>query len=175
MSDRTSITKLPETDNNASNNYTPLNIHTPQFIHNNGLESIQDNHRLPSRDIAINSNDYTNDNQIKANYIPPVKNVKDYIKHSREDEYIQSRSHKLKKQIKLSFFQEFILLTILMFIFQMTIINSILHKYSTSLGIFEIDGQLNKTGMIFKSSLFSFIYMLIHTSQSLFIKWFQYL
>ena len=23
------------------NNYTPLNIHTPQFIHNNGLESIQ--------------------------------------------------------------------------------------------------------------------------------------
>ena len=30
-----------------------LNIHTPQFIHNNGLESIQDNHRLPSRDIAL--------------------------------------------------------------------------------------------------------------------------
>ena len=178
MGDRTNIKNLPETDNSnsPSTNYLPLDLHKPQF--SNNISDIQqpENHRLSSRDIAINPNDFTNDSQIKANYIPPVKNIKDYVRDYRENEFLSSRSHKSKNKITShkSFIQDFILLTSMCFIFQMSIINSTLHQYCNSLGIHEIDGQLNKKGMFFKSSIFSFIYLLVQSSHHFLFKCFQY-
>ena len=177
MTDRTNINNLPQTENTNSNIYSPLEVHPPPFTYNNNIfPQTQENHRLPSRDIAINPNDYTNDTQIKANYIPSSnKKVKDYIKNYRQDEYLHSRNHKLKKKEKLSFIQDFLLLVAIMFIFQMPIINSFIHKYCLCLGIYNIDGQLNNKGMLFKSSFMSIIYMMIQSSHTFLFKCFQYI
>ena len=154
MTDKTSIQNLPEMDHTLTNKYDPsYNPHYPP-----------ENHRLPSRDIIINPSDYNNDNQIKANYIPPVKKVKDYIKNYREDEYLQSRSHKRKKNMKLDLLHEFILLTLMMFIFQIPIVNTIIHTYCHSLGIHKLDGQFNNKGILFKASIFSFLYLCIEAN-----------
>ena len=133
MTDKTSIQYLPETENVSLTNYNP-STQTPQYMHN-----FPENHRLPSRDIAINPNDYINDNQIRANYIPPGKKIKDYLKNHREEEYLQSRLHQGKKTRKLLPYQDFILLSVMMFLFQMSIVNTTLHTYCHSLGIHELE------------------------------------
>ena len=175
MADRTSIKSLPESANSPSTSYIPLDLHRPQF--NDNIHQ-PENHRLSSRDIAVNPNDYTNDSQIKANYIaPPVKNIKDYVRNYRENEYLSSRSHKSKNKMNSnkSLFQDFILLVVLYFISQMSIIPLTLHKYGTYLGIHEVDGQLNNKGILLKSSIFSFIYLFIQSSNHYLIKCLQYI
>ena len=175
MADRTSIKSLPETENSPSTSYVPLDLHRHQF--NDNMQQ-PENHRLSSRDIAVNPNDYTNDSQIKANYIaPPVKNIKDYVRNYRENEYLSNRSHKSKNKTSSnkSLVQDFILLVALYFISQMSIISSTLHKYGSYLGIYETDGQLNNKGMLFKSSLFSFIYLFIQYCHPYLLKCLQYI
>lgn len=183
MNDSTLISDLPgtvETQKDATsvgNTYMPMNMHADPFGNNNSIKEIQpypredkrqspDNEiqRLPSRDIVMNTNMYTQDEEIKANYIPKVKNIKDYVRDYEEEEIERINKHKKEKNTKNMIenwvlrTQDLFLLVILYFISQMTIISNISRKYLISLGIFDLDGNLNNKGMLLKSIIFSAIY-----------------
>jgi hypothetical protein len=61
-------------------------------------------------------------------------------------------------------FQDVLLVAILFFISQMSIVNTILRQYFINLGIYDTDGNFNIKGMIFKSVIFSLIYGVIFKS-----------
>jgi len=178
MSDSTRISDLPNASstNDLGNTYIPMDMHPnpygntvqdlqpyPQQDRRQG--SLSEMQRLPSRDIAMDTNNYTNDEEIKANYIPqPSKNIKDYIKDYQEDESERIRNHNREKKQKnnadelISHFQEAFMIGILFFISQMWIVSTTMRKYCNNLGIYDFDGNLNVNGMIFKSVLFSSFY-----------------
>jgi hypothetical protein len=183
MKDSTLISDLPgptETQKDTTavgNTYMPMNMHADPFGNNNSIKEIQpypredkrqsgDNEiqRLPSRDIVMNTNIYTQDDEIKANYIPKVKNIKDYVRDYEEEESEKIKNHRKEKNTKnmienwMSKFQDLFLLAILYFISQMGIVSKISRIYLTNLGIFDIDGNLNNKGMVLKSIIFSMIY-----------------
>ena len=186
MNDSTLISDLPgnitetqKTVNNTNtigNTYMPMNMHSDPFG-NNSIKEIQpypredkrqtadqEIQRLPSRDIVMDTNMYTQDDEIKANYIPKVKNIKDYVRDYEEEESERINNHKKEKNAKnqienwMSIFQDFFLLAILYFISFMPIINTISYKYLIGLGIFHLDGNLNNRGIVLKSIIFSFVY-----------------
>lgn len=148
-----------------TNTYVPMNIHSSPYGFKNNIEVQQENlHRLPSRDIPNDQINYVQDECVKVNYIEGPKNMKDYIKDYKEEESERIRIHNLEKN-KLSRFdrtvselQEFVLIAIMYFISQMPIVSVIMKKYLTILGIFEIDGNLNLYGKIFKSCAFALFY-----------------
>lgn len=177
----------------GKNNYQPINMHPNPYgnetpdIHsipfpqkdfrdsrsktqNNELGE-QPHHRLPSRDIPMDTTIYSQDEEIKANRIPPSKKpMKDYIKKYEEDSEVVIKDHekgKYRRMIIDKIQSEFIvpfMIAILYFISNMTFISSIMYKYLAKLGIHNEDGTLNVYGMTFKSFLFGSIYWLfIHS------------
>jgi hypothetical protein len=175
MNDSTRISDLPDASstNDLGNTYIPMNMHSNPY--GNTVQDLQPYpqqdkrqdslQRLPSRDIAMQQNNYTNDEEIKANYIPqPSKNIKDYIKDYQEDESERIRNHNKEKNHKkdanemIFHFQEAFMIGVLFFISQMWIVSSTMRKYCNNLGIYDVDGNLNVNGMIFKSILFSSLY-----------------
>jgi len=181
MNDSTRISDLPQpimeqqNSSDTSNTYKALNIHSNPFGNgNNAINELQpyprqekkqeleiERQRLPSRDIEMNVNTYTQDEEITANFIPKPKNIKDYIKEHEKDEEERIINHKKEKDQKKNIydvftkFQEVLLIAILYFIFQMSIINRILRKHLTFLQIYDADGNFNLRGMIFKSVSFA--------------------
>ena len=177
----------------GKNNYQPINMHPNPYgnetpdIHsipfpqkdfrdsrsktqNNELGE-QQHHRLPSRDIPMDTTIYSQDEEIKANRIPPSKKpMKDYIKKYEEDSEVVIKDHEKGKYRRIiidKLQSEFIvpfMIAVLYFISNMTFISSIMYKYLAKLGIHNEDGSLNVYGMTFKSFLFGGIYwMFIHT------------
>ena len=177
----------------GKNNYQPINMHPNPYgnetpdIHsipfpqkdfrdsrsktqNNELGE-QQHHRLPSRDIPMDTTIYSQDEEIKANRIPPSKKpMKDYIKKYEEDSEVVIKDHekgKYRRMLIDKIQSEFIvpfMIAVLYFISNMTFISSIMYKYLAKLGIHNEDGSLNVYGMTFKSFLFGGIYwMFIHT------------
>jgi hypothetical protein len=123
--------------------------------------------RLPSRDIPTNNNHYTHDEEIQANYIPPLPSakVKDYIKEYDETESKRVRDHEITKYRQdwmedvARSYQIPMLLAILYFIFQMKVVSRVMFAYLGRLGLFyQEDGSLNIYGMGLKSSLFAGVY-----------------
>jgi hypothetical protein len=191
--DVTRIADLPENmvQSNGSmgeglgkNNYTPINIHPnpygnetpdihsipfPQKDHresrSHDLGEPQQHHRLPSRDIPMDTTIYSQDEEIRANRIPSSKKqMKDYIKKYEEDSEVIIKEHEKGKYRKIiidKIQSEFIvpfMVAILYFISMMSFISSIMYKYLEKLGIYNDDGSLNVYGMTFKSFLFGGIY-----------------
>jgi hypothetical protein len=178
MNDSTLISNLPDRTNGApthnhfsntpetnANTYTPMNVHSSPYGFKNDInpeETVQ--HRLPSRDIPINQTDYTQDEAIQANYIEEPKNIQDYIQDYKEEESERIRKHNNEKnQVSrldraISDVQEFLLIAILYFISDMTIVNTLIKKYLSFLHLSEIDGNFNSYGKVFKSVSFAFIY-----------------
>ena len=177
----------------GKNNYQPINIHPNPYgnetpdIHSIPFpqkdfrdsrsipsskpqtqfneEHQQPRHRLPSRDIPMDTTIYSQDEEIKANRIPPAKKpMKDYIKKYEEDCEVVIKDHekgKYRRMIIERIQSEFIvpfMIAILYFISNMTFISSIMYKYLAKLGIHNEDGTLNVYGMTFKSFLFGGIY-----------------
>lgn len=186
MSDSTLISSLPDKNNFHTSNetvrtnstetnsdYQPLNLHKQTYgipnlpqISQEGKKQDNEFHRLASRDIPMNTQSYTHDNEIKANYIPPPqKNISDYLRDYEEEDKIQR--HKIDKHRKYTIkefslrLQEVVLIGVLFFISEMAIISGFIKNYCTNLGIYNTDGSINKRGMVFKSITFSLIYAFI--------------
>ncbi len=120
--------------------------------------------RLPSRDIPMNTVEYQQDNTIQANYIPKVKLTSDYIreyesaneqshKEYRENKYRQETAHGVINELQMP-----ILVTVLYFIFQMPIVNTMLRKNFAFMSIYHDDGNFNLIGLIIKSISFGSIF-----------------
>jgi hypothetical protein len=169
-------TNLKKNDNSTetnSNTYVPMNVHDNPYGFRNDIDVVGQNqpdstqHRLPSRDIPNDQTKYTQDQSTKANYIDEPKNIEDYIQDYKEEESERIRKHNYDKN-KVSRFdkfvseiQEFLLIAILYFISDMTIVNTLIKRYLSFLGIIENDGNLNMYGKFFKSISFGFIYYLL--------------
>ena len=173
MKDSTNISDLPDStksNNDIGNTYLPMNIHSNPFGTMQELQPFPrqgkvENQRLPSRDIAMNQDGFTHDEEVVANYIPkPTKNIKDYIKEYHEEEAEKISNHKENKKRKnimeevIYHIQEIVLVGMLFFISQMSIVNILMRKFLINLGIYDIDGHLNVKGMVLKSAIFTSIY-----------------
>ena len=185
------IKQTSQLDQSLSNTYMPMNIHPnpfsqgqgqnlqqsgsstgdmplPQNVHQS-MDSFrntgQQEQRLPSRDIPMDSIGYTHDESIQANYKTPVsESTEDYIKIYEENKHKKMKNFQEEKFRKETAddlvvqFQTPIFVALLYFIFQMPIFNQILYKYLSRLPIFKPDGNINLYGMILKSVGFASIY-----------------
>ena len=120
---------------------------------------------LPSRDIPNNSIQISNDEQIKANYIPPAQIQEDYIRNNETPDYLIEENN--RKTRNTNFYDMLyneaqlpIIIALVYFLFQLPAIK----KYNKNLlpFMFKIDGNLNLYGYVFNSVLFaSMIYVLL--------------
>ena len=121
-------------------------------------------HQLPSRDIPQDTIHYSNDEQTQPNYIPKPKKKVDFV--SEEDiiternlrEYEEKKRNENKLDILLSDIQIPIFVSILYFIFQLPVINTLFLNYFSFLSIYNLDGNFNFTGLVLKSALFGSMY-----------------
>lgn len=161
----------------------PQNVHQSMDPYRNNGQQGQQGHqqqdqRLPSRDIPMDSAGYTHDETIQANYIPPPPvDTDDYIRIYEESKHKKLKQHQEEKYRKETAedlvvqFQTPFLVALLYFIFQMPIFNQLLYKYLSVLPIFRPDGNINLYGMILKSSGFAMIYY----SMDKIVEYFKYL
>jgi hypothetical protein len=179
MSDSTSILDLPTDPSCGSSdqykNNINLNITEKQpFNENmNGLDQSTINQlmsglqqanntgstQLPSRDIPQNTEIFTQDEQIKPNYIPQEKNHQDYIKKYDENNPIIQNVKNDSLDDMYNELQIPILLAVLYFLFQLPIFKIYLFRYLPIL--FLKDGNLNINGYLFTSIIFSLLYYLL--------------
>lgn len=176
--DSTRISDLPNssssgTENLGMNGYMPINNHPnpfgnslqqmpPQISVNKHISNdIQFEQRLPSRDIPQDTTDYTQDNAIKANYIPKSNTYSIEDEERDIHEYERKRQAERTQDTIITKIQEPIMIAILYFIFQMSIVNRFIYKYLGALGIHTEDGNVNSYGMILKSVVFGTIVMLL--------------
>lgn len=129
--------------------------------------------KLPSRDIPMNTIQYSQDEEIQANYVPPTtpnstKRVKDYIKEYDETESTRIRNHETAKfrtywmEETLRSYQIPLLIAILFFIFNMNVVSRVMFLYLGKFKAFyQEDGALNTYGILFKSILFAGIYWVL--------------
>lgn len=121
---------------------------------------------LPSRDIPMETTHYTQDDSIKANYIPPSTRGGLGL-GEEDDDYLPKpakgnrEKHADGKKKKVRFSDDWImdlrspiLIAMLYFLFQMPMLNVIMSKYLKVLRLFAEDGNLNYKGFVFKSILF---------------------
>jgi len=121
---------------------------------------------LPSRDIPNNSIQISNDEQTKANYIPPPQVQEDYIKNNQTPDYLIEENN--KKMRNTNFYDMLyneaqlpLIIALVYFLFQLPAIK----RYNKNLlpFMFKSDGNLNLYGYIFNSILFaSMIYILLN-------------
>jgi hypothetical protein len=135
-----------------------------QFLPQYNMQSNEPQYKLPSRDIPIDTTQYLNDEQVQPNYIPMQKLTSDYIK-DYEDEYdIPIQEYRQKKHREslidnlLTELQIPMLISILFFVFQMPIINTLMYKNLAFLPIYNSDGNANFHGLLLKSILFGLAY-----------------
>ena len=119
--------------------------------------------QLPTRDIPIDTNQVTMDNEIKPNYIPPPP--EDYIRNFETPEQIikENQEQESKKELSDNIYKELqmpILVALLYFIFNLPIIKNLLFRSLPNL--FNQDGNLNIYGYIFNSLVFSCLYFIVN-------------
>lgn len=117
--------------------------------------------RLPERDVPRENTHITQDQQVKANYVP--EGPDDYIKHYQTHEEVKTihaeREEKISRQDALfSELQTPIMVALIYFLFQLPIVNNKLMKHIPKL--FKNDGNLNTQGYLFNSVLFGSVYYL---------------
>ena len=114
---------------------------------------------LPSRDIPMNTNGITQDEQIQPNYIP--NDNQDYIGDNvMVDNTINNTNSQYNRLDDFyNNLQTPVLLSLLYFIFQLPIFKKYLFKFLPNL--FGKDGNQNIYGHIFYSILFSFGYVCV--------------
>lgn len=120
---------------------------------------------LPSRDIPQSQNHLTQDEEIKHNFIPG-DNI-DYIDEDRSKEEIVNEYMKKQKNNNTTdeYFNQLqtpILLAVLYFVFQLPVIKKLFLKVFPT--FYHKDGNLNLTGFIVNSILFSISYYVINYS-----------
>jgi hypothetical protein len=158
-------------------NYTQMNVHPNPYgnsmqpgtmpLHQQQMQHEAPQYRLPSRDIPSNTDEYMQDIETTANYIPAPKLTSDYIRDFQEDEEVAIKTHKVKKQREhlidtlLTEIQIPIFIGILFFVFQMPLIDALIFKRFSFMRIYNEDGNFNFYGLFMKSILFGFSYSVL--------------
>jgi hypothetical protein len=124
------------------------------------VDTQQPQHRLPSRDIPMDTTVHTQDEYVQANHIPaPPKRVtfddKDYVQEyeSRVVNKQVTRGPSRLEQLWTEY-QTVILVVLLYFTFQLPTVNTVLYKKISFLPLYKEDGSLNLYGLIVKSIIF---------------------
>lgn len=181
--------------NTNGNNYIPINIHPNPYGNSGAPNGVitpiippptgnfyedEPHQRLPSRDIRISQTNFTQDEEIRANYIPKSQTLKDYLKEYENgqqeemDEPVRISKHKKnKKRVRFTDdiflqLQTPILLGALYFIFQMGIINRILYKVTERFfKMYNDDGSIGLYGNLAKSVLFGSAFFAITKAEKI--------
>lgn len=117
---------------------------------------------LPSRDIPMNQSNITMDRESSTNYVPDNE---DYINkiYERNEDIVENQRKKQNKQDSLDVLynelEKPILLSVLYFLFQLPFMNILLKKNLKLL--FNGEGNLNIYGYMFKSILFSSLFVFL--------------
>ena len=194
--------------NQSGNNYMPMNIHPNPYGPQsggatNGIISAPlqpsgpgsgsgsnaqrynefppstQHQRLPSRDIRIEQSDYTNDDEIKANYIPKPQNITSYLnEYDDTDEneetakVVKHKKHKKRVRFADEIFVQLqtpLLLTVIYYIFQMDTVNAMLKKFIEKfVKIYNEDGTASIYENIVKSVLFGSVFFAITKAETYF-------
>ena len=120
---------------------------------------------LPSRDIPQTQTHITQDDEIKQNFIPGDND--DYIdeyrtKHDIINNYMKKQENNNKADDFYNKLQTPILMSVLYFIFQLPVVRKLFLKLFPA--FYHKDGNLNLTGFIVNSVLFSISYYIINYS-----------
>jgi len=146
-------------DNNNNNNNINDFVTSIQSAVSSGSLS------LPSRDIPQTQSHITQDDEIKQNFIPGDN--ADYIdedrsKHDIINDYIKKQENNNKADDLYNKLQTPILMSVLYFIFQLPVVKKLFLKLFPA--FYHKDGNLNLTGFIVNSVLFSISYYIINYS-----------
>jgi hypothetical protein len=186
-----SIETRQQNTTNVPTNYVPMNIHPnpygistqnpippvnipqpthvyppPQhYLSEEQKQQIQQMppHRLPSRDIPQDTLDYTQDEEIRANYIPKREGLKDYVREYEDmtERTLREHEHKKKSENSANDFvdqlQVPVWIAILYLIFQLPILNTMIFKKLSWFAMYDLDGNFNFYGLLLKSALFGFV------------------
>jgi len=178
LPENVTMTTNPPQGQNAISSYTPIDLHpnpyghpppsvpsypSPSFQQKSAAQS------LPPRDMPKDPTIYTNDEQIQANYIPPLPPMQmnisnEYMqKYEKEKEKEWKEHHeKKRKQSRIEVIVENsqipIFVAILFFIFHMPVVNTYIFRKLSFLAIYDTDGNFNTYGLLLKSVLFGFVY-----------------
>lgn len=125
----------------------------------NGLQqaSITGATSFPSRDIPLQTEQLTRDDQAMPNYIPKPERV-EYIKDTSDDlnQYYAAEKRQSSLDSLYDELQAPLLLAVLYFLFQLPFFKKLVFKYLSFLC--HNDGNYNFNGLIFTCGLFGFIY-----------------
>ena len=148
-------------NNNGNNNNNNINdfVTSIQSAVSSGSLS------LPSRDIPQTQSHITQDDEIKQNFIPGDND--DYIdeyrsKHDIINNYMKKQENNNKADDFYNKLQTPILMSVLYFIFQLPVVKKLFLKLFPA--FYHKDGNLNLTGFIVNSVLFSISYYIINYS-----------
>jgi len=125
---------------------------------------------LPSRDIPVDTTQYSQDSAIQPNYIPKPRRTDDYIQEYETRTEKKMREYEIEKEIDASNdhlfdrFQRPIMLAILFFMYTLPIVNTLVFKRLSFLSIYNDDGYMNIYGNILKSILFASTFWSIENS-----------
>lgn len=168
----------PGQGQNAISSYTPIDIHPnpyghpPPSVPSYPSSSFQQpTTTLPPRDMPKDLTLYTHDEQIQANYIPPLPPIqmnlsKEYMQTYEKEKEKEWKEHaeKKRKQSRIEVIIENsqipIFVAILFFIFHMPLVNNTIFRNLAFLAIYDTDGNFNTYGLLLKSVLFGLIYYL---------------
>ena len=188
MSDTTSILDLP-TDPAGGNNNANVNIQASEMSKQaptsmtldqmtinqivSGLQQASSTGatQLPSRDIAMTTNNIMQDPHVQPNYIPPPPQMQsqsqmlDYTQANEGpddivDNYNSNKKYSESLDDMYSEIQTPLLIAALYFLFQLPFFRKYLLSYFPIL--FSMDGNLNINGYLFMSALFGILFYLLN-------------
>ena len=168
----------------GGNSYTPIDVHPNPYGHPPpsvpNIPKPSENFKpgmlpppthppiqqtLPSRDIPMDQDHLTQDEQTQPNYIPPIpdsaKKTSEYVKQYEEatEKMIQKHAEEKAKQSRFDSMVEEgqipILIAVLFFLFHMPMVDTFIFKHMSFLALHTIDGHFNMYGLFFKSILFA--------------------
>ena len=112
---------------------------------------------LPSRDIPTHTQPHVIDENSKTNYVPkPEKQVR-FVEEDEVNDLHEDLERNEKFESSIFRYKEPIILALLFFIFQMSIVNAKLYQYVPKL--FVQEGELTGFGVIVKAGLFVAVYL----------------
>lgn len=141
--------------------------HAPSQVQEVDYRQVVAQQELPSRDIPMDSTQYTQDVEANVNYIPA--GPPDYLNKYEEEErkniaYEQGKHRERMMDVLMDEIQLAVYVGMLFFLFQTTIVRKFITNNFTWLPIINSDGNFNGYGLLFKSALFGLFF---YTSQKL--------
>ena len=121
---------------------------------------------LPSRDIPMNTQNYQIDANVQPNHIPEVKYQNDFVKehYDMTEKNLQEYEAKKRRENKIDYIldeiQMPVFVSLLFFLFQTPVLNTLIFKKFSFMTIYNSDGNFNFNGLFLKSLLFGSFYML---------------